>query len=161
VLNISVTTRGGTSSTGSGNQFQFVDASAPVVSGISPAFGPMAGGTTVTLTGAGFTGTTQVLFDGVAATGVTVVSDTQITATAPAHVAADVDVSVVTPAGISNAGSATFSYSAIAPTISSLGTTSGPTSGGTLVTINGANLTGAVGIYFGSTPGQLFLCRLR
>src|SRR5207302_784709 len=86
-VDVTVTTPGGTSATASGNQFQYVSASAPTVSGISPAFGPMAGGTSVTLTGVGITGATQVLFDGVAATGVTVVSDTQITATAPAHAA--------------------------------------------------------------------------
>ncbi len=155
-INVTVTTPGGTSSTGSGNQFQFVSASAPTLSGISPAFGPMAGGTTVTLTGAGFTGATQVLFDGVAATGVTVVSDTQITATAPAHAAGDADVSVLTPAGTSVPRSVAFTYSAIGPTISSLGTTSGPTSGGTLVTINGVNLTGATAVYFNNTPASLF-----
>ena len=57
---------------------------APVVSGISPASGPLGGGTTVTITGSNFNGTTGVLFGTNAATGVTVVSDTEITAVSPA-----------------------------------------------------------------------------
>jgi hypothetical protein len=55
---------------------------APCVSSISPNRGPRAGGTTVTITGTGFTGATSVTF-GTASAKFTVNSDTQITATSP------------------------------------------------------------------------------
>ena len=47
--------------------------------------GPIAGGTTVTLTGTGFRAGMQVTFGGTAGTGVTVTSATQATVTTPAH----------------------------------------------------------------------------
>lgn len=66
---------------------------------------PLSGtpGTTVTITGAGFDGTTAATFDGIAAT-VTLISPTQITVVVPNGVAGNVDVnttSAVTPNGCS------------------------------------------------------------
>lgn len=66
---------------------------------------PLSGtpGTTVTITGAGFDGTTTATFDGIAAT-VTLVSPTQITVVVPNGVAGNVEVntsSAVTPIGCS------------------------------------------------------------
>src|SRR5262249_48844379 len=49
----------------------------------------------------GGAGMTQVLFGGTPATGVRVISDTQIVATAPAHAAGNVDVRVQSPYGTS------------------------------------------------------------
>ena len=70
------------------------------VSGINPNTGPVAGGTTVVLAGAGFAGATAVQFGANAATSFTVNSDTQITAVTPAATAAGaVDVTVTTPHG--------------------------------------------------------------
>jgi hypothetical protein len=43
------------------------------------------------------------------------------------------------------------------PTISSLGTTSGPTAGGTSVTISGTDLENATGVTFGSTPAASYI----
>jgi hypothetical protein len=43
-----------------------------------------------------------------------------------------------------------------APTVSSLGTTSGPTTGGTSVTISGTDLENATGVTFGSTAATSF-----
>ncbi len=61
--------------------------SAPRVTSLTPLSGPSAGGTAVTLTGTGFTGTTAVSFGSQPANSFTVSSDTQIVATAPANVA--------------------------------------------------------------------------
>ncbi|MGI8855650.1 MAG: virginiamycin B lyase family protein [Thermomicrobiales bacterium] len=70
----------------------------PVVSAAAPSSGPTTGGTRVTLTGSGFLAGAAVAFDGIAGTNVTVVSDTQITVTAPAHTAAgSVDIAVTNP----------------------------------------------------------------
>src|SRR5215469_13496530 len=56
----------------------------PAVTGVSPSAGPASGGTSVTLTGTGFTGATAVQFGGTAATSFTVNSDISITAVSPA-----------------------------------------------------------------------------
>lgn len=73
---------------------------APTISALSPARGTTGGGTTVTITGTGFTGATGVTVAGVAATSFTVDSDTQITAITPAGASAgDVDVAVTTGGG--------------------------------------------------------------
>jgi IPT/TIG domain len=73
----------------------------PTVTGVSPRSGPTVGGTTVTITGSAFTGATAVHFGTTSATTFTVNSDTQVTATSPAHAAGTVDVTVTTPLGTS------------------------------------------------------------
>jgi hypothetical protein len=73
----------------------------PAVAGVSPTSGTTAGGTTVTITGSGFTGATKVVFGVVAATSYTVVSDTEITAVSPAQAAAIHNIYVTTPVGTS------------------------------------------------------------
>lgn len=81
-----------------GNTGTLVDAFTYVddiwVDNVTPASGSSDGGYPVTINGEGFTGATRVEFGGVAASDFTVVSDTQITATAPAHSAGTVDVVV-------------------------------------------------------------------
>jgi hypothetical protein len=74
---------------------------APTVTGVVPWTGPTAGGTAVIVTGTGLTGATKVLFGPVAATNVTVVSSTQLTATSPPQAASTRNVFVTTPAGTS------------------------------------------------------------
>jgi hypothetical protein len=71
-------------------------APAVLVSSISPSTGPIAGGTTVTINGVGFTGVSSVKFGATNATAFAFVSDNQITAVSPAHVAGPVDVTVMT-----------------------------------------------------------------
>lgn len=102
---------------------------APTVTGVNPPSGPMAGGTSVTITGSKFTGATSVKFGTSAATTFTVNSDTQITATSPAAAAGVVDVTVTTPSGTSAIGiNDRFTYlgpagaSSPVPTLSELGT---------------------------------------
>jgi hypothetical protein len=90
-------------------------AAAPTVSSLSPTTGSIAGGTSVTITGTGFTGATAVDFGGVAATSITASTTaigTSITAISPATTTAGiVDVTVTTPAGTSAASTADqFTY---------------------------------------------------
>ena len=156
-IQVTVTTPNGTSATSAASQFQYVSAAAPTVASVTPAFGPMAGGTSVALTGTGFTGATRVLFGSVAATAVNVLDDGDLTATAPSQASGSVDITVVTPAGVSAATPAdAFAYTAIGPAVSSLGTTAGPTAGGTVVILNGSNLTGTTAVLFGSTAATFF-----
>lgn len=83
----------------------------PTVTSISPVSGSPAGGTSVTITGTGFTGATAARFGGTVATSFTVVSSTSITVTAPAGSAGVVDITVTTAAGTSATSSADqFTY---------------------------------------------------
>jgi hypothetical protein len=75
----------------------------PAVTTLSPSSGPVAGGTSVTITGTAFTGATAVEFGSIAATSFTVNSATSITAKAPAGTSGMVKVTVTTPYGTSPA----------------------------------------------------------
>jgi len=126
---------------------------APSITSIDPTQGPLAGGTSVTVNGSGFTDVTGVGFGGTNAPNVQFVSDSQLTATSPqGNTAGDVQVTVVTPAGTSNA--ATFTYqpaAAAAPSITGIDPTQGPLAGGTSVTVNGSGFTNVTGVGFGGT----------
>jgi hypothetical protein len=91
----------------------FAHQEVPAVTAVSPPSGPAAGGTLVTVTGSGFTGATDVFFGSTAAA-FTVVSDTQLTATAPAHAVGIIDVTVRNPVGTS-AASAADQYTFVPP----------------------------------------------
>ena len=106
---------------------------------ISPRSGPLTGGTIVTIIGTGFTGATEVTFDGVAGTGLSGVSDTQLMVTAPAHAAGAVDVVVTTPGG-----TATSSFTYQAPPVAT-------TNAATNLSASGATLNGSVNTNGGST----------
>jgi len=95
-----VITPGGKSKIGVGSRFVFVK---PTITSISPTRGSTAGGTTVTITGTGFTVVTKVLFGTVAATSYAVVSDTQITAVSPAEPTGGAENIFVTTAEGTNA----------------------------------------------------------
>ena len=157
IVDVTVTTPGGTSTTSAADQFTYTAApAAPTVSGISPTTGLITGGTTVTVTGFGFTGATAVNFGATAGTGLTVNSDTQITITSPAHAAGVIDLTVVTPAGTSaTSANDQFTYTAapVTPTVTVVSPTSGPAAGGSTVIITGAGFTGATAVNFGATAG--------
>ncbi|WP_280822736.1 putative Ig domain-containing protein [Pseudaminobacter soli (ex Li et al. 2025)] len=127
----------------------------PTVTSISPTSGPAAGGTSVTITGTNLLGATAVKFGATNATSYTVSSATSITATAPAGVGT-VDVTVANGSQISATSAADqFTYIP-APTVASISPTSGPTAGGTSVTIAGTNFTGATSVKFGATNATSF-----
>ena len=92
----------------------------PTVTALSPASGPAAGGQTVSITGTNFTGgggiyNGTVFFGGVAATGVTLLSFSDLTAVSPAG-AGTVDVTVTDNTnGSSSTLGAGNDYTYIAP----------------------------------------------
>lgn len=73
----------------------------PRVSSVSPMTGTTSGGTWVTIDGTALARTTRVSFGGASATRIDVVSDTELRALTPAHLAGPVDVTVTTPGGTS------------------------------------------------------------
>ena len=125
----------------------------PTVTSVSPTAGPLAGGTSVTVTGTNLTGATAVNFGVTPGTGIANNTATSLTVNSPAHIAGPVDVTVVTSAGTTaTSGADQFTYSS-GPLVTAVSPNLGPTSGGTSVTVTGSNLTGATAVNFGTTPG--------
>src|SRR5467141_1932861 len=121
----------------------------PNITSFTPAIGPA--GTSVTLTGSGFTGTTGVTFNATAATTFTVTSDTQVSATVPAG-ATTGKISVTNTAGT---GTSAGNYTVAAvPVISSFAPASEPA--GASVTLTGTGFTGATGVSFNGTVATTF-----
>ena len=88
---------------------------APTVTTITQASGPMAGGTGVTITGTNFRAGATVSIGGVAATGVTVISATSITAVTPAHACGNANVVVTNSDGQSGTLANGFFYTSPQP----------------------------------------------
>jgi IPT/TIG domain len=145
---VTVTTPQGTSRP---HSFQFM----PVVSAVSPNVGPTAGGTIVTITGAGFApGVTSFKFGKTAATIRNCVSQTTCEVVAPAHKQETVSVRAVVNHVKQREAGATFTYE-LPPVLSSVIPNEGPLSGGTSVVITGENLN-AIAVKFGSTSASSF-----
>jgi hypothetical protein len=150
-VDVSVTGPAGVSSASAGDRFTFAPP-APAVTSISPASGPEAGGTAVTVTGSGFTGATQVAFGALGAT-FSVTSDTEIAATSPAGTGV-VDVLVTNPTGVSaSVGADQFTFVA-APAVTGIAPAGGPPAGGDTVTINGSGFAGASAVTFGAVSAS-------
>jgi phospholipase C len=123
----------------------------PAVSSISPPSGKA--GTTVTLSGTGFTKATRVAF-GTASAYFSVASDNTIYAVAPSTTGL-VDTHVTTSAGVSPAVAADrFLYTGV--TVSSVYPRSAPRAGCTVVQIGGTGFTGATNVTFGGVPALSF-----
>ncbi|HEU4872422.1 MAG TPA: IPT/TIG domain-containing protein [Pyrinomonadaceae bacterium] len=124
-------------------------APAPTVTAISPTSGSTSGGTSVTITGTGFSSGATVSLGGAAATNVMVVSPTSITATTSARTAGTVDVVVTNTDTLNGTLSSGYTYTASAPTVTAISPTSGSTSGGTSVTITGTGFSSGATVSLG------------
>jgi hypothetical protein len=145
---ISVTTPAG-SATSTAAFTVTVPGPPPTISSFTPTSGPV--GTTVAISGEHIAGATTVAFNGTPASFV-VSSDTQISATVPSG-ASTGPISLTTPAGNATSTTAfTVTVPGPPPTISSFTPTSGPV--GTIVTISGAQFTGATAVFFNGTPAS-------
>jgi hypothetical protein len=148
-VTVSVTTPAGTIT---GLTYYYVPL--PTVTGISPTLGPTGGGNTVTVTGTDLTLATALQFGSGVATGVTVVSDGQLTAQAPGG-SGTVTVTATTPGGVSLPGVDNPYYTYVAPpVISAVSPNQGPAAGGNSVTINGSNLTYADTVTIGGVSAE-------
>jgi len=147
-VDVLVITAGLSSSASAGDKFTYD----PTVTGLSPTSGSTVGGFTVTVTGAGFAGTSTVKF-GTATATVTARTSTTLTVTVPAGSPGPVNVTATTD-GVTSVTTATFTY-ILAPTVSSLSATSGPVAGGTPVTITGTGFAGTSTVKFGTTTATV------
>ena len=120
----------------------------PTVASVSPTSGPTGGGTSVTITGTDFVSGATVTFGGAAATGVTFNSATSITATTPSGAAGQADVVITNPDNQTIMLASAYTY-VLPPTVASVSPTSGPTGGGTSVTITGTDFVSGATVTFG------------
>jgi hypothetical protein len=121
----------------------------PRVTNISASQGPAAGGTSLTITGTGFTNASTVNFGGTPFASIAVNGDTSITLTTPPSTAGTDHVTVTGPGGTS-AQSPAFEFTFVAtPSVTNLNPNSGPVAGGNQITITGANFTYASAVNFG------------
>ena len=153
-VDVTVMTPSGTSPITPTDVFTYVAAAADLF-GLNPNSGPTTGGTTVTITGTGFSGATAVNFGTTPAASFAVTSSTTITAVSPPGTGG-VDVTVTTPQGTSATSPAdVFTYFQYPPTVTGISPRTGATGGGTPVTITGTGFispTGTVTVFFG--PNQ-------
>jgi hypothetical protein len=119
------------------------------ISSISPASGPVTGGTLVTVNGSNFASGSTVSFGGASATSVNFISSSQLTAVTPAGTAGAVNVTVTNPDPSTASLSNGFMYVSN-PTITSVSPNSGPTTGGTTVTISGSGFQSGAIVVFGA-----------
>ena len=126
----------------------------PEVTGVSPASGSSAGGSTVTITGVGLAGATAVRF-GTVPGAITADSGTQVTATSPPGTGT-VDLTVTTHSGTSlRIIGDRYVYVAPRPSVTGVTPSGGATAGGTTVVITGTGLARAAAVRFGSASGTI------
>jgi hypothetical protein len=154
-VDVTVVNPGGTSATLPADQFTFDPV--PVLTKLKVKGGPVAGGTSVTISGAHFTASTAVYFGATPAASLTVASPTTLTAVSPAHLAGAVDVTVATAGGTSATSRADrFTF---APTVTQVSPSSGPAAGGQTVTITGTGFVSAhTTIKFGTRKAIVVSC---
>ncbi|WP_158022699.1 IPT/TIG domain-containing protein [Hymenobacter coccineus] len=121
-------------------------AASPTIASFTPGSGPV--GTTVTVTGANFSGASVLLMNGVGVSAFTVIDAATITFTVPADATSGL-LAVTTPGGTATSASPfAVMVPVVAPTIASFTPTAGGP--GTTVTITGTNFTGATAVSIGS-----------
>ncbi len=129
---------------------------APSPATVLPGAGPTTGGLAITISGTGFTAGATVSIGGVAASGVSVASATSITATTPANAAGQKDIVVTNPDGQTGRLTGAFNYEVPAsapPSVAGITPRSGPTGGGTAITISGSGFAAGATVSFGATSG--------
>ncbi|MGW3010143.1 Ig-like domain repeat protein [Streptomyces sp. NPDC001219] len=145
---VTVTTPGGTARVGS-----FFYIPWPSLTGIAPATGPVGGGNTVLLTGAGLSTALLVRF-GDAVAFPTALSDRQVSVTVPpAAGPGTVPVQITTIGGVSNR--LLYTYAVVA-NVTGISPDTGPIAGGTTVVLTGSGLARVSGVTIGGVPVRSF-----
>lgn len=118
-----------------------------VLTSITPAAGPAAGGTAVTVRGAGFIAGTAITISGAPLQNATLVDSTTITGTTPPR---SVGTHTIT---LTNAGGNAFLRDAyhVGVTLGAISPAGGPTAGGTPITITGTGFTPGTTFTLGGT----------
>ncbi|MBI3073268.1 MAG: IPT/TIG domain-containing protein [Deltaproteobacteria bacterium] len=136
------------------NGFYFVGP--PSITSVTPSRGPTSGGQMVTIVGKNFLAGASVTFGGTPAVVMSVSPDlTTIVVTTPARGSAGfVNVTVTNPAPDGRSGTKTNAYEYyLAPVVTTVTPNSGPTAGGTRVTLAGQRFTGVSEVRFDGVLG--------
>ncbi len=129
----------------------------PQITSVTPITGSTDGGTSVVITGSGFTGVVALSFGAIPAGSFIINNDTQITATSPASAAGTVDLSVTGLSGTSTASQMDrFTFEPPPPAVTSVAPNSGQQAGGIIVTVTGSGFTGATSVDFGAVDAPAF-----
>jgi uncharacterized protein YegL len=133
---------------------------APTITNITPASGPIAGGTNVYIDGTDFAQGVKVYFGDTEAQVATYYNSTRLWVKSPAvSTGGPVDVKVVNPDGLEGVKVQGFTYIAPpppkAPTITNITPKSGPLTGGTNVYIDGSDFVQGLKVYFGDAEAQV------
>jgi hypothetical protein len=118
------------------------------ITNVIPNAGPATGGTPVALTGTNFSSGAAVTVGGTTATTVQVASATSLSFTTPPGTSGWSDVVVALPDGRRATAAGAFHYVA-GPTLASVSPSSGPTTGGTSVTITGSGFVAGATVSIG------------
>ena len=147
-----VTTAGGTATLS--NAFTYTDTILATITGVSPQYGPVAGSTTITITGTSLTGTTSVTVGGNAATSISVNgAGTSLTALTPTGTAGLKDIIVTTPINaVTSTGAFTYyglpTISGVSPSTQTIGSLSN-------ITITGSNLDSTSSVTIGGASATI------
>lgn len=129
----------------------------PVIADIQPRSTGVVGGSTLTITGSALKFVQSVSFNGVEANLSSIqATDTSVSVKVPGSVnyaSGPVTVAIRTNYGLTS-NSTLLSYFQNNPTVSGVSPASGGVNGGTIVTITGQRLTGAVGVRFGTVSAD-------
>jgi hypothetical protein len=133
--------------------FTYIPEETASIASLTPASGPEAGGTLVTIIGTQLGETTNVTFDGISAPLFTILSDTMIEAVTPPGVGI---VVVVVETEYGNPEALFMYVPPGTPSIGSLTPPTGPEAGGTIVTITGTGFADATNVKFGGVAAPHF-----
>jgi hypothetical protein len=144
-VKVTVTTKAGTILSSADFEYR-----QQTITTVSPQYGPVGGGNIVTITGTNLLGATEVKFGSNASPNIVSITNTVITAVAPAG-SGTVAVSVKI-GDTSVAKQDAYTY-LTAPSVTAITPSIGAIAGGTTVTITGTNLKAISKVEFGVNPG--------
>jgi hypothetical protein len=139
---------------GGGSEPVLPATSAPSVASLSPAAGPTAGGTEVTIHGAGFAAGARVTIGASEATVTSATGGTAMVALAPPHAAGPADVTVTNPDGQAATLAGGYTYQGPAVVLVALNVRGGPVAGGTRVLAVGSGFAAGVAVTVGGLPAS-------
>ncbi len=119
----------------------------PTVVSVNPSSGPTNGGTSITISGAGFTSGSAVTVGGANATAISFVNSSTLIANSPAGAQGSADVTVNT---VNGSGTLKLGFTYIGPpTLNRISPTSGPSTGGNIINVYGSSFTANTQITIG------------
>ena len=135
-----------------------ISPSGPIITGLSPSYGPNGASTSVTVTGFGLASSDTFTFGtGKLGTVVSCAGTTSCVVTTPTNGTGLVNVIATNTLGVGSPPTSDNLFS-FEPEVTGLSPASGPAAGGTVVTITGTNFVGVTNVSFGGVAAATFSC---